>query len=82
MSDVVGVRELRTHLSEMVRRAEAGETVSVTVSGRIVAELGPPRRRRWSSRADAIRVLTGSQADPGRTDVLSDLAGDTPQPLP
>ncbi len=31
----------------MLRRAEAGETLTVTVAGRPVAELGPVRRRRW-----------------------------------
>lgn len=35
------IRELRDNLSRYVRRAEAGERVSVTVNGRVVAELAP-----------------------------------------
>lgn len=38
-----GIRELKNKLSEYVKRAEAGERVAITVHGRVVAELGPPR---------------------------------------
>lgn len=34
-------RELRNKVSEVLRRAEAGERIVVTVDGRPVAELGP-----------------------------------------
>jgi len=34
-------RELRNNVSEVLRRAEAGERIVVTVDGRPVAELGP-----------------------------------------
>lgn len=44
-----GLRELRQNASELVRQAEAGEIVVVTVSGREVAELGPVRRDQWRS---------------------------------
>ena len=37
----VGVRELRAAVAAMVRRAEAGERIVVTVGGRPVAQLGP-----------------------------------------
>jgi antitoxin (DNA-binding transcriptional repressor) of toxin-antitoxin stability system len=37
-----GIRELKNNLSSYVRRAEAGERVSVTAHGRVVAELVPP----------------------------------------
>lgn len=50
-----GLRELRQQASELVRQAEAGETVTVTVSGREVAELGPIRRHRWRHGADIPR---------------------------
>jgi antitoxin (DNA-binding transcriptional repressor) of toxin-antitoxin stability system len=40
--DHIGLRELRHHTSEFVRRAEAGERIAVTDHGRVVAELGPP----------------------------------------
>jgi len=34
-------RELRNNVSEVLRRAEAGERITITVDGRPVAELGP-----------------------------------------
>lgn len=38
----VGIRELKDNLSHYVRRVEAGERVTVTAHGRVVAELVPP----------------------------------------
>jgi prevent-host-death family protein len=43
---IVGVRELKNRLSEMVRAVKAGEHVLVTDRGTVVAELVPPGRRR------------------------------------
>lgn len=43
----IAQKELRNNVSEVLRRAEAGETITVTVAGRPVAELGPVHRRRW-----------------------------------
>lgn len=40
-------KELRNNSGEILRRAEAGERFTITVSGRPVAELGPARRDRW-----------------------------------
>jgi prevent-host-death family protein len=37
----VGVRELRNQVTAVLRRAEGGERVVVTVAGRPVAQLGP-----------------------------------------
>ncbi len=34
-------RELRNNVSDVLRRAEAGERFTITVDGRPVAELGP-----------------------------------------
>jgi prevent-host-death family protein len=38
----VGVRELKNRLSEYIRQVRAGESVSVTDRGQVVAELTPP----------------------------------------
>lgn len=54
-----GLRELRQQASELVRQAEAGETITVTVSGRAVAELGPVRRNRWRRAADIAAIFDG-----------------------
>jgi prevent-host-death family protein len=39
----VGVRELKAHLSECLRRVQAGERLTVTDRGRAVATLAPVR---------------------------------------
>lgn len=36
-------RTLRNEISRVLRDAEAGERFEITVNGRVVAELGPPR---------------------------------------
>lgn len=42
-------KELRNQVSDVLRRVEAGETLTITVAGREVAELSPVRKRRWVS---------------------------------
>ena len=41
MSGIVGIAELRRHLSEYLLRAQAGDRLIVTRHNRPVAELGP-----------------------------------------
>lgn len=50
-------RDLRNKVSEMLRRAERGERLTVTVGGRPVAELGPLRSGRRFAGATALREL-------------------------
>jgi prevent-host-death family protein len=40
-------KELRNNIGEVLRRAEAGEEITITVAGREVARLGPTSRREW-----------------------------------
>lgn len=42
-------KELRNQVGEVLRRVEAGERLTVTVSGRPVAELSPVHRHQWVS---------------------------------
>jgi prevent-host-death family protein len=63
MSHSVGVRELRQHASEVLRRVEDGERLTVTVSGRDVALLVPATRRAWR-RYDEVADIWASPADP------------------
>lgn len=49
----VSVRELKSRLSEYLRRAESGEEVVVTSRGREVARLLPPHTRRRATTAEA-----------------------------
>ena len=58
----IGLRELRQHASEMVRRAEEGEELLVTVAGRPAAVLGPATPTRWR-RYDEISAIFAGPAD-------------------
>lgn len=57
------MREMRQNASELVRRAEAGETVTITVAGRPAAVLGPVGTRRWFAWAEVADVFR-SRTDP------------------
>jgi prevent-host-death family protein len=72
-------KELRNNVGEVLRRAEAGEEFTVTVSGRPVARLGPAQKREWvgeeglrriwqtpapESLADDLEKLPAGLADP------------------
>lgn len=43
----IGLREVRQNASELVRRAQAGERLTITVSGRPAASLGPVNAASW-----------------------------------
>jgi prevent-host-death family protein len=49
-------KELRNHIGEVLRRAEAGEELTITVAGRPVAQLGPIRRAHWISSSRLARL--------------------------
>lgn len=55
----VGLRELRQQASELVRRVEAGESITVTVSGRPVARLVPADRNAWRTFAEIEELFAG-----------------------
>lgn len=57
--DRIGLRELRQHASELVRRAEEGEELLVTVAGRPAAVLGPPIPTCWRTHAEIADVFAG-----------------------
>ncbi|MET8876769.1 type II toxin-antitoxin system prevent-host-death family antitoxin [Nocardia sp. NPDC004604] len=67
----VSVRELRNHVSEVLRRVEAGETLEVTVNERPVALL-VPRRERPATVATQAFFADLPLADPGLRDQLAD----------
>jgi len=50
---------MRQSASELVRRAEAGEHLTITVSGRPAAVLGPVADRRWATWSDVAEVFAG-----------------------
>lgn len=82
MTDSLSVRDLRNDVSEVLRRAEAGERFVVTVRGRPVAELGPMSRRpRFMPVAQMEEILKTARADPGLRDELRELTPDTTDDL-
>lgn len=74
-------KELRNNVAAVLRRAEAGEELTVTVSGRPVARLGPETStRRWVGGA-ALREVFGSAAPQGLADDLEQMPGELVDPF-
>lgn len=63
MATSVGVHEAKTHLSRLLERVEAGETVEITNRGRVVARLVPPQRRLPNLGFDAGHVRIAEDFD-------------------
>jgi prevent-host-death family protein len=66
---VIPQKELRNNVGEVLRRAQAGEQITITVSGRPVAQLGPIRSRQWVQSAE-VRELWELPADATLADDL------------
>ncbi|WP_100514252.1 type II toxin-antitoxin system Phd/YefM family antitoxin [Mycobacteroides abscessus] len=65
--DTVGLRELRQHASDLVRRVEGGEEILITVAGRPGARLVPAAPRAWRRWSEVAEVFAGpSDPDWGR----------------
>lgn len=72
----VGLRELRQDASDLVRRAQDGEEITITVSGRPSARLvpaGPTQWRRWDEIADLFHGPADSDWDEDRQLLDDDL---------
>jgi prevent-host-death family protein len=72
-------KELRNHVGEVLRRAEAGEQLTITVSGRPVAQLGPVRTRQWVPSAQ-LADLWATPPDPTLDKDLQALGGELTDP--
>ncbi|MGH9043350.1 MAG: type II toxin-antitoxin system Phd/YefM family antitoxin [Acidimicrobiales bacterium] len=72
MDNSISVRDLRNTVSEVLRRVEGGERLTVTVDRRPVAEIVPLRRRRAVPVAEALAVTSRHAADRG---LLEDVRG-------
>lgn len=79
----VASRDLRNHTADVLRQVSGGTRVTITVNGTPVAEISPVQsaRRHFLSKADVIELISRSQADPGLTDDLATLAGETTDDL-
>lgn len=66
------LNEFRQNATELVRRAEAGDEFTITVSGRLSARLvpaEPTRWRRWDDIADLFRGPTDTDREHERRPV-------------
>jgi prevent-host-death family protein len=54
----INLADAKAHLSELVDRAEAGETVEIVRRGRLAARLSPPAAPKKRIDAEALRSLT------------------------
>jgi len=72
-------KELRNNVAEILRRAEAGEEFTITVSGRPVAQLGPTRTRQWVP-SDQLQDLWELPPDPTLMKDLEEFGGDLRDP--
>ena len=61
MMTTVGLRELRQHASDLLRRAEAGEEVTISVAGRPSVRLVPVSPRRWRTRDEIAELFDGPE---------------------
>lgn len=57
----VGLRELRQDASGLVRRVQAGEEITITVSGRPSARLVPAHATQWLSWAEVSELFRGPE---------------------
>lgn len=58
--NAASLRELHIKASELARRAEAGETITISGRGRPIAELGPVKAGfRFAKRDDVLRAFEG-----------------------
>lgn len=74
----IGVRTLRNETTRVIAAVESGERVTLTVRGRPVADIVPHGYRTpWLSGDRLALELGDRSADPGLTDELDGLAGQT-----
>lgn len=71
----VASRDLRNHTADVLKQVADGATVAITVHGRVVAELSPPRGQRkvFLTKADLREIFAHSLADPRLRDELAEM---------
>lgn len=72
-------KQLRNEIGEILRRAEAGEVFTITVSGRPVAELSPIRDPHWVDSA-SLADLWKLPVDPTFERDLEEFGGELRDP--
>lgn len=82
MNETIGLAAAKAHLSELIDRVEAGETVIIARNGLAVAEVRPVRRVSPEDAVKKIRAIAkrvskrnqGKEAWPGAGRTLRDIA--------
>ena len=64
--EAVGLRELRQNASDLIRRVEDGEEITITVSGRASARLVSAATKTWRRWADVEKLFSGPGIRRGR----------------
>lgn len=77
MTTKIYVRELRNSVSKVLQRVESGESVTVLVGKRPVAEIVPLSPHRAIPASKALEVASRHSADPGLRSDLRRLMTDT-----
>jgi prevent-host-death family protein len=77
--DSVGLRELRQNASDLVRRVEQGEEITITVAGRPGARLVPAAPRAWRQWSDIAELFNGP-ADPDWAEDRNEIRHDVSDP--
>ncbi len=76
--ETISLRELSNNASQVIRRVEAGERLTVMVDGRPAADLVPHTgRRRFVSRDDFLTFFTSRRPTPTLRDDVGTLVPDT-----
>jgi prevent-host-death family protein len=73
-------KDLRNKVGQVLRRAEAGEEITITVAGRPVAQLGPAARSRWVG-GDVLARVWDTPAPRGMGDDLGRFPGELTDPF-
>lgn len=82
MSDAISVRDLRNDTGGVLRRVEAGETLTVHSNRRPVARIVPLEPRpAWMPAGEFFSRVLAHPADPGLRDDLAELQPDTIEDL-
>ncbi|MBY5348911.1 type II toxin-antitoxin system Phd/YefM family antitoxin [Rhizobium leguminosarum] len=62
----VNLAEAKAHLSELLNRVEAGETVEILRHGKLVAQLVPVKTRKKPIDVEQLKALTASMKPPAK----------------
>jgi antitoxin (DNA-binding transcriptional repressor) of toxin-antitoxin stability system len=77
MGREVSIRELRNSTSSVIAELESGESLTLTVNRRPVADIVPHAQERdpWVPSGDLRRIVETTPADPALLDDLADVRG-------